>query len=113
MPERERPTQASPFALCLRLIDAAALEAVKPGAALIDVSRGGIVHQAALIDALRVGRLAGAALDVFEIEPLPQGNPFGRWTMSSSPPTVRASMTAGSGVPSRCSATMLTGGAKG
>jgi phosphoglycerate dehydrogenase-like enzyme len=63
------------------LIDAPALLAMKPGAVLIDVSRGGIVRQAALIDALRAGRLAGAALDVFETEPLPRDNPL--WAMDN------------------------------
>jgi phosphoglycerate dehydrogenase-like enzyme len=63
------------------LIDRAAFLAMKPGAVLIDVSRGGIIDQAALIDALRTGRLAGAALDVFETEPLPQDNPL--WAMEN------------------------------
>jgi phosphoglycerate dehydrogenase-like enzyme len=52
------------------LIDGAALDAMKPGARLVDVSRGGVVDQAALTDALAAGRLAGAVLDVFEGEPL-------------------------------------------
>jgi phosphoglycerate dehydrogenase-like enzyme len=63
------------------LIDAPALMVMKPGSVLIDVSRGGIVRQAALIDALQAGRLAGAALDVFETEPLPPGNPL--WAMEN------------------------------
>lgn len=52
------------------LIDAAAIEAMKPGACLVDVSRGGVVDQSALIGALESGRLGGAVLDVFESEPL-------------------------------------------
>jgi phosphoglycerate dehydrogenase-like enzyme len=63
------------------LMDEAAFQRLKPGAALIDVSRGGVVRQTALIDALRSGRLAGAALDVFETEPLPADNPL--WGMAN------------------------------
>jgi phosphoglycerate dehydrogenase-like enzyme len=53
------------------LVDAAALARMKPDAYLIVVSRGGIVDEDALVDALESGRLAGAGLDVTEIEPLP------------------------------------------
>jgi D-3-phosphoglycerate dehydrogenase / 2-oxoglutarate reductase len=59
-----------------RLIDAAALARMQPGAWLINVSRGGVIDQAALVEALQAGRLAGAALDVFEDEPLPAGSPL-------------------------------------
>jgi (S)-sulfolactate dehydrogenase len=52
------------------LIDARALAAMKPGAILIDAARGGIVDEGALVEALRAGRLSGAALDVVEREPL-------------------------------------------
>jgi len=44
---------------------------VRPNAYLVNVARGPVVLEADLIDALKAGRLAGAALDVFEVEPLP------------------------------------------
>lgn len=52
------------------LINAAAMAAMRPGSILINAARGGVLDEAALIEALRTGRLAGAALDVFESEPL-------------------------------------------
>jgi phosphoglycerate dehydrogenase-like enzyme len=52
-------------------VDAAFLAALKPGAVLVDISRGGVVVEQAVVDALASGRLRGAALDVFEREPLP------------------------------------------
>jgi len=60
----------------LGLIGAAELAAMKPTARLINSSRGPIVDEGALIDALSHGRLAGAAVDVFEVEPLPADHPF-------------------------------------
>ena len=60
------------------LIGAAAFAALRPSAVLIDVSRGGVVDGAALLAALDEGRLGGAALDVFQTEPLPPDHPF--WT---------------------------------
>jgi len=58
------------------LIGARELALMKPDAVLVNTARGPIVTEAALVAALREGRLAGAALDVFDEEPLPAGHPF-------------------------------------
>ena len=58
------------------LIGAADLALLKPTAYLVNTSRGPIVDEAALVDALRGGRIAGAGLDVFDVEPLPAGHPL-------------------------------------
>jgi len=52
------------------LIDSQALNGVKPGALIINTSRGGIVDEASLIEAMRTGRVGGAAIDVFADEPV-------------------------------------------
>jgi glycerate dehydrogenase len=59
-----------------RLVDAAFLAQLKPGALLINTSRGGLVDEAALVAALRAGQLGGVALDVLTQEPPPAGNPL-------------------------------------
>jgi len=61
------------------LIGEAELDAMRSDAYLINVARGPVVDQAALVDALKSGAIAGAALDVFEDEPLPDSSPL--WEM--------------------------------
>lgn len=58
------------------LVNARALMAMKRDAILVDVSRGGVLDDAALVNAMRAGHLKGAALDVFETEPLPADSPL-------------------------------------
>lgn len=67
------------------LLDAAVLEHMKPTAHVINVGRGAVVDEPALLDALRDERIAAASLDVFDQEPLPRDHPF--WRM----PTVHVS----------------------
>ena len=61
-----------------KLIDAAVLAAMKASAFLINVARGGVLDEDALIEALRQKRIAGAALDVFRTQPLPTDHPLWR-----------------------------------
>ncbi|TMC08620.1 MAG: D-2-hydroxyacid dehydrogenase family protein [Chloroflexi bacterium] len=58
------------------LVGAAELALMKPAAYLVNTSRGPIVDEAALTEHLRAGRIAGAALDVYGVEPLPAGDPL-------------------------------------
>jgi D-2-hydroxyacid dehydrogenase (NADP+) len=64
------------------LIDARRLALMRAGAYLYNISRGAVIDQAALVDALRAGRLAGAGLDVFEEEPLPEHSPL--WELDNA-----------------------------
>jgi phosphoglycerate dehydrogenase-like enzyme len=64
-----------------RLFDAALLARMKPGSLLVNIGRGRIIDEAALIDGLRAGRPGGAALDVFEREPLSRDSPL--WDMEN------------------------------
>ena len=61
------------------LLDARRLAMLPPGAALVNVARGPVVDEAALLAGLRSGRIGEATLDVFATEPLPEGHPF--WAM--------------------------------
>jgi phosphoglycerate dehydrogenase-like enzyme len=58
------------------MIDDAAFEAMKRDAVVINVGRGPVIDEAAMVRALSQGRIKGAALDVFDREPLPAGHPF-------------------------------------
>ncbi len=58
------------------MIDSAAISKMKDGVFLINASRGGVISEEALVDALNHGAIAGAALDVYETEPLPADSPL-------------------------------------
>lgn len=64
-----------------RIVDADVFAAMKPSAHFLNVARGSVVDEEALIEALQTGRIAGAALDVFAKEPLPQDSPL--WSMEN------------------------------
>jgi D-2-hydroxyacid dehydrogenase (NADP+) len=64
------------------IVDAKVLAAMKPTVFLVNIARGGVIDEPALIQALNEGRIAGAALDAFETEPLPKGHPM--WTAKNT-----------------------------
>jgi D-2-hydroxyacid dehydrogenase (NADP+) len=64
-----------------KIVNSAVLSAMKPTAYFINLARGGVIDEQALIKALEQGQIAGAALDVFSQEPLPPDHPF--WSMKN------------------------------
>jgi len=80
LPEIDYLVLAAPLTPQTRgMIDAAALARCSPGMRLVNVGRGELVVQQDLVEALQAGRIAGAALDVFDTEPLPETSPL--WEM--------------------------------
>jgi glyoxylate/hydroxypyruvate reductase A len=63
------------------MIDARVFNALRTGTKFINASRGEVVDEIALLDALKSGRVGGATLDAFVTEPLPAGHPF--WKMEN------------------------------
>jgi phosphoglycerate dehydrogenase-like enzyme len=61
------------------LVNRDVIAAMKPSAFLINLARGGVLDEAALIEHLKAGKIAGAGLDIFSVQPLPHDNPL--WTM--------------------------------
>ena len=85
---REALSEADAVVVCtagdessFHLIGAAEIAAMKPSAYVVNVARGEIIDEAALVAALQEGRIAGAGLDVNEVEPLPSESPL--WDMSN------------------------------
>jgi phosphoglycerate dehydrogenase-like enzyme len=80
LPECDCVAVAAPLTAHTRhLVSTAEFDAMKPSAIVINVGRGPVIDEAALVEALRSKRIRGAALDVFEVEPLPEASPL--WDM--------------------------------
>jgi phosphoglycerate dehydrogenase-like enzyme len=80
LPECDYVAVAAPLTAHTRhLVSTAEFNVMKPEAVVINVGRGPVVDEAALVEALRSGKIRGAALDVFEVEPLPEASPL--WDM--------------------------------
>ena len=85
------------------LLGARELDLIGPDGYLVNTSRGPIVDEAALVEALRTGRIAGAGLDVFDVEPLPADHPLRtapRAVLTRTSATSRSTLT-GSSTPTR------------
>ncbi|MGK9983429.1 NAD(P)-dependent oxidoreductase, partial [Salmonella enterica subsp. enterica] len=59
-----------------RMLDRGTLATFKDGAILVNTARGGLIDEAALVEAMAAGKLYAAGLDSFETEPLPSSHPF-------------------------------------
>jgi len=82
LPECDHFVLLTPYSAAThRMIDAKVFAAMKPTAYLVNLARGGVVDEDALVEALRSKKIAGAALDVFNQEPLPPDNPL--WTFKN------------------------------
>lgn len=82
LPECDYVVVAAPLTPYTRhLLSTPEFAVMKKGAIVLNVGRGPVIHEAALVEALQSGHLGGAALDVFEVEPLPQDSPL--WGMDN------------------------------
>jgi phosphoglycerate dehydrogenase-like enzyme len=98
LPEADWVVLAAPLtAETAHLIDTGALRNMKSSAWLVNVARGGLVDTDALVEALRDGRIAGAALDVTDPEPLPDDHPL--WRMDNVVVTSHAANTFAMAIP--------------
>jgi phosphoglycerate dehydrogenase-like enzyme len=88
-----------------KMIGAEELSRMKPGARLVNVARGALVDQPALVAALQAGTLAGAVLDVTDPEPLPKGDPL--WGVPGAIITMHLSGPSQTRLPERAAALFL------